>query len=145
MDKPKDEQEVEKKIAQYQNRQKILLNKKRSEEHRARTHRLLGSAAPHRVRRTQRPNLGSPQSLRLCGERRLDEILAVLALCTPTQRERFLLYALYDYSYAEIGRRCGCSTSRPKDATPPAGRTTPERCISAPLETDALLPKLIYR
>ena len=38
MDKP---QEVEKKIAQYQNRQKILLNRKRSEEHRARTHRLI--------------------------------------------------------------------------------------------------------
>ena len=45
MDKPQDEQEVEKKIAQYQNRQKILLNKKRSEEHRARTHRLIGRGA----------------------------------------------------------------------------------------------------
>ena len=45
MDKPQDEQEVEKKIAQYQNRQKILLNKKRSEEHRARTHRLIGCGA----------------------------------------------------------------------------------------------------
>ena len=39
MDKP---QEVEKKIGQLQNRQKILLNRKRSEEHRARTHRLIG-------------------------------------------------------------------------------------------------------
>ncbi len=45
MDKPQEEQEVEKKIAQYQNRQKILLNKKRSEEHRARTHRLIGCGA----------------------------------------------------------------------------------------------------
>ena len=45
MGKPQDEQEVEKKIAQYQNRQKILLNKKRSEEHRARTHRLIGRGA----------------------------------------------------------------------------------------------------
>ena len=35
--------------------------------------------------------------------------MAVLALCTKTQRERFLLYALYDFSYAEIGRMCGCS------------------------------------
>ena len=42
MDKP---QEVEKKIGQLQNRQKILLNKKRSEEHRARTHRLIGRGA----------------------------------------------------------------------------------------------------
>ena len=45
MDKPQEEQEVEKKISQYQNRQKILLNKKRSEEHRARTHRLIGRGA----------------------------------------------------------------------------------------------------
>ena len=42
MDKP---QEVEKKIGQLQNRQKILLNKKRTEEHRARTHRLIGRGA----------------------------------------------------------------------------------------------------
>ena len=42
MDKP---QEVEKKISQMQNRQKILLNRKRSEEHRARTHRLIGRGA----------------------------------------------------------------------------------------------------
>ena len=45
MDKPQKEQEVEKKISQYQNRQKILLNKKRTEEHRARTHRLIGRGA----------------------------------------------------------------------------------------------------
>ena len=42
MDKP---QEVEKKIGQLQNRQKSLLNKTRSEEHRARTHRLIGRGA----------------------------------------------------------------------------------------------------
>ena len=42
MDKP---QEVEKKIVQLQNCQKILLNRKRSEEHRARTHRLIGRGA----------------------------------------------------------------------------------------------------
>ena len=42
MDKP---QEVEKKIGQLQNRQKILLNRKRNEEHRARTHRLIGRGA----------------------------------------------------------------------------------------------------
>ncbi|NBJ95373.1 DUF3847 domain-containing protein [Parablautia muri] len=45
MDKSQEEQEVEKKIAQYHNRQKILLNKKRSEEHRARPHRLIGRGA----------------------------------------------------------------------------------------------------
>ena len=45
MDKTQEEQEVEKKISQYQNRQKILLNRKRSKEHRARTHRLIGRGA----------------------------------------------------------------------------------------------------
>ena len=43
MDKPQEEQAVKKKIGQLQNRQKILLNRKRSEEHRARTHRLIGA------------------------------------------------------------------------------------------------------
>ena len=37
------------------------------------------------------------------------EILAVLALCTDKQRERFLLHALYDLSYEEVGKMCGCS------------------------------------
>ena len=37
------------------------------------------------------------------------EILAVLALCTATQRERFLLHALYDLSHAEVAELCGCS------------------------------------
>ena len=45
MDKPQEAQAVEKKIGQLQNRQKILLNKKRSEEHRARTHRLIERGA----------------------------------------------------------------------------------------------------
>ena len=54
------------------------------------------------------PYCATPEEL-VCQRETLDEILAVLALCTPTQQERFLLYALYDFSYAEIGRRCGCS------------------------------------
>ena len=45
MDKTPEEQKVEKEISQYQNRQTILLNRKRSEEHRARTHRLIGRGA----------------------------------------------------------------------------------------------------
>ena len=45
MDKSPEKQKVEKKIGQLQNRQKILLNRKRSEEHRARTHRLIGRGA----------------------------------------------------------------------------------------------------
>jgi len=39
------------------------------------------------------------------------EILSVLALCTDTQRERFLLHALYDLSYGEVAELFGCSKS----------------------------------
>ena len=45
MDKSQEEQQVEKKIGQLQNQQKILLNRKRSEERRARTHRLIERGA----------------------------------------------------------------------------------------------------
>ena len=45
MDKSQEEQQVEKKIGQLQNQQKILLNKKRSEERRERTHRLIERGA----------------------------------------------------------------------------------------------------
>ena len=41
MDKSPKEQKVEKEIDQLQNRQKILLNRKRTEERRARNHRLI--------------------------------------------------------------------------------------------------------
>ena len=61
------------------------------------------------------PYCATPEEL-VCQQETLDEILAVLALCTPTQRERFLLYALYDFSYAEIGRRCGCSKAAVYDS-----------------------------
>ena len=54
------------------------------------------------------PYCATPEEL-VCQQETLDEILAVLALCTATQRERFLLYALYDFSYAEIAKMCGCS------------------------------------
>ena len=45
MDKSQEEQQVEKKIGQLQNQQKILLNRKRTEERRERTHRLIGRGA----------------------------------------------------------------------------------------------------
>ena len=43
------------------------------------------------------PYCATPEEL-VCQRETLDEILAVLAFCTDTQRERFLLYALYDFS-----------------------------------------------
>ena len=45
MDKTQEEQQVEKKIGQLQNQQKILLNRKRTEERRERTHRLIERGA----------------------------------------------------------------------------------------------------
>ena len=56
------------------------------------------------------PYCATPEEL-VCQRETLDEILAVLSLCTGTQRERFLLYALYDFSYAEIAEMCGCTKS----------------------------------
>lgn len=47
----------------------------------------------------------------VCQRETLDEIMSVLALCTDTQRERFLLHALYDFSYTEIAELCGCTKS----------------------------------
>ena len=54
------------------------------------------------------PYCATPEEL-LCQRETLDEILTVLALCTSTQRERFLLHALYDFSYADIAEMCGCT------------------------------------
>lgn len=54
------------------------------------------------------PYSASPEE-QVCQWETRDEIMAVLALCTDTQRERFLLHALYDFSYEEIGQMCGCS------------------------------------
>ena len=54
------------------------------------------------------PYSASPEE-QICQKETWDEIMAVLALCTDTQRERFLLHALYDLSYEEVGKICGCS------------------------------------
>ena len=61
------------------------------------------------------PYCATPEEL-VCQRKTLDEILAVLALCTDTQRERFLLYALYDFSYVEIAEMCGCSKYAVRDS-----------------------------
>ncbi|NBH80662.1 sigma-70 family RNA polymerase sigma factor [Clostridiaceae bacterium] len=61
------------------------------------------------------PYCATPEEL-VCQRETLDEILAVLALCTDTQRERFLLYALYDFSYVKIAEMCGCSKYAVRDS-----------------------------
>ena len=54
------------------------------------------------------PYCATPEDI-ICQQETLDEIMAVLSLCNEKQRERFLLHALYDLSYAEVGKLCGCS------------------------------------
>ena len=54
------------------------------------------------------PYCATPEEL-ICQRETLDEIMTVLALCTEKQRERFLFHALYDLSYDEVARVCGCS------------------------------------
>ena len=54
------------------------------------------------------PYCAAPEDV-ICQRETRDEIMAVLALCTKKQRERFLLHALYDLSYEEVGKVCGCS------------------------------------
>ena len=54
------------------------------------------------------PYCATPEDI-ICQRETLDEIMAVLALCTKKQRERFLLHALNDLSYEEVGAVCGCS------------------------------------
>ncbi len=56
------------------------------------------------------PYMVSPEE-QVCQWETWDEIMAVLDLCTEAQRERFLLHALYDFSYAEIAEMCGCTKS----------------------------------
>ncbi len=56
------------------------------------------------------PYIASPEE-QVCQWETWDEIMAVLDLCTKAQRERFLLHALYDFSYAEIAEMCGCTKS----------------------------------
>ena len=50
----------------------------------------------------------TPEDL-ACQQETLDEFFSVLDTCTPTQRERFLLFALDGYTYTEISKMCNCS------------------------------------
>ena len=63
-----------------------------------------------------RPSQTETPEQQLCRKETMSEIAAVLDASTPTQRERFLLYALEGMSYAEIGRRCGCTKHAVRDS-----------------------------
>lgn len=48
------------------------------------------------------PYQTTPEDI-VCQRKTLTLQLSILDTCTPVRRERFLLYALYDYTYDEIG------------------------------------------
>ena len=54
------------------------------------------------------PYQPTPEDI-VCQRETLAQLLSILDSCTAIQRERFLLYSLYGYSYAEIGALSGCS------------------------------------
>jgi len=52
----------------------------------------------------------------VCQRDSLAALLSILDTCTAIQRERFLLYALYEYTYDEIGEMYGCSKYAVRDS-----------------------------
>jgi len=56
------------------------------------------------------PYQPTPEDI-VCQQETLDFLLSILGTCTAIQKERFLLYALYGFTYEEIGNLFGCSKS----------------------------------
>ena len=52
----------------------------------------------------------------VCQRETLAQLLSILDSCTVVQRERFLLYAIYEYTYDEIGAMYGCSKYAVRDS-----------------------------
>lgn len=71
----------------------------------------------------------------VCRKETLAEIMAVLNTCTETQRQRFFLFALEGMSFAEIGRRCGCSKYAARDSITAVRKKYQEFLQSRPHET----------
>ena len=61
------------------------------------------------------PYQPTPEDI-ICQRETLALLLAILDNCTAIQRERFLLYALYEYTYDEIGAMYGCSKYAVRDS-----------------------------
>ena len=61
------------------------------------------------------PYQPTPEDI-VCQRETLALLLAILDNCTAIQRERFLLYALYEYTYDEIGAMYGCSKYAVRDS-----------------------------
>ena len=52
----------------------------------------------------------------VCQRETLAQLLSILDSCTAVQRERFLLYAIYEYTYDEIGAMYSCSKYAVRDS-----------------------------
>ena len=61
------------------------------------------------------PYQPTPEDI-VCQRETLALLLSILNNCTVIQRERFLLYALYEYTYDEIGAMYGCSKYAVRDS-----------------------------
>ena len=61
------------------------------------------------------PYQPTPEDI-VCHRETLALLLYILDNCTAIQRERFLLYALYGYTYDEIGAKYGCSKYAVRDS-----------------------------
>ena len=61
------------------------------------------------------PYQPTPEDI-VCQRETLALLLYILDNCTAIQRERFLLYALYGYTYDEIGAKYGCSKYAVRDS-----------------------------
>ena len=61
------------------------------------------------------PYQPTPEDI-VCQRDSLAALLSILDTCTAIQRERFLLYALYEYTYDEIGEMYGCSKYAVRDS-----------------------------
>ena len=61
------------------------------------------------------PYQPTPEDI-VCQRETLALLLSILDTCTPVQQERFLLYALYDYTYDEIGLLYGRSKYAVRDS-----------------------------
>ena len=61
------------------------------------------------------PYQPTPEDI-VCQRETLAQLLSILDSCTAIQRERFLLYALYGYTYDEIAAKYGCSKYAVRDS-----------------------------
>lgn len=61
------------------------------------------------------PYQPTPEDI-VCQRETLNLLLSILDTCTEIQRDRFLLYALYGYTYDEIGTLHGCSKYAVRDS-----------------------------